>query len=251
MLLGLQAPLVPYGAACTAASACHVQASLVCVVIIPGCRRPAAPLAHRLRHYHVYVKQTPLRHNVADTRRVISAGPPVHHFDLYRIESGRGLGRLEMDASLKQAVCLIEWSDRLPQAPIERLDLFFTLVNTAYQVSAWRDWSGTYNTWHAAQKKQDPFLMEPVRSASAMAVSACLRPAHNTKALSAASREDPLVLHPYHLSLCSQCLTLLTYLRDIQLTCEHRGYLLVHACCHDCSCQEDAVSAAPAKFCKR
>ena len=114
-------------------------------------------LAHFLRRHLVYVLQTLLRQNVADTCRAISAGPPVHHFDLYRIESGRGLGRLEMDASLEQAVCLIEWSDRLPQAPIERLDLFFTLLNTAYQVSAWRDWSGTNISWHAAQNNWHPF----------------------------------------------------------------------------------------------
>ena len=131
----------------------------MCMVIFHSCWRPAAPLAHRLRHCLFYVQQTPVCHHVADSRRAISAGPPVHHFDLYRIESGRGLGRLEMDASLEQAVCLIEWSDRLPQAPTERLDLFFTLLNTAYQVSVWRDWSGTHKIWHAAQKQWDSCII--------------------------------------------------------------------------------------------
>ena len=168
---------VPPSAACSAAFACHVQASLMRVVIFCSCRRPAAPLAHHLRQYLFHVQQTPLCHDAADTRRAIPAGPPVHHFDLYRIESGRGLGRLEMDASLEQAVCLIEWSDRLPQAPTERLDLFFTLLNTAYQVSVWRDWSGTDNVWHAAQKQWDPVIIWPVMSVATVADAAGLCPA--------------------------------------------------------------------------
>lgn len=43
----------------------------------------------------------------------------IHHFDLYRLKGGRDMDRLGIETSLAQAVCLVEWPqrllDRLPQ----------------------------------------------------------------------------------------------------------------------------------------
>lgn len=45
------------------------------------------------------------------------AGPPIHHFDLYRLQGGApDLARLDLPASFAQAVCLVEWPERLAAA---------------------------------------------------------------------------------------------------------------------------------------
>ena len=41
------------------------------------------------------------------------AGPPIHHYDLYRLTGGGDMGRLSLDSALSNAVCLIEWAERL------------------------------------------------------------------------------------------------------------------------------------------
>ena len=51
-------------------------------------------------------------------------GPPIHHFDFYRLQSGQDFERLSLAASFANAVCLMEWSERLQQTgqlPPERL----------------------------------------------------------------------------------------------------------------------------------
>lgn len=40
-------------------------------------------------------------------------GPPVHHFDLYRLAGPAELGRLQMEDAFMSGICLIEWADRL------------------------------------------------------------------------------------------------------------------------------------------
>jgi len=40
-------------------------------------------------------------------------GPPIHHFDLYRLDPASDIGRLDLPASFSQAVCLVEWPERL------------------------------------------------------------------------------------------------------------------------------------------
>eukprot|EP00884_Botryococcus_braunii_P004690 jgi/Botrbrau1/14221/Bobra.0254s0010.1 len=56
-------------------------------------------------------------------------GPPIHHFDLYRLSGGVGLERLDLSLSLATAVSLFEWPDRLSAAtPASRLDLHFSLL---------------------------------------------------------------------------------------------------------------------------
>ena len=46
-----------------------------------------------------------------------AAGPPIHHFDLYRLQGGApDLARLDLPASFAQAVCLVEWPERLAAA---------------------------------------------------------------------------------------------------------------------------------------
>jgi tRNA threonylcarbamoyladenosine biosynthesis protein TsaE len=51
-------------------------------------------------------------------------GPPVWHFDLYRIESPDELRELGLEEALAEGVSLIEWPERLGAfLPAERLDL--------------------------------------------------------------------------------------------------------------------------------
>lgn len=38
---------------------------------------------------------------------------PIHHFDLYRLKGGRDMDRLGIETSLAQAICLVEWPQRL------------------------------------------------------------------------------------------------------------------------------------------
>lgn len=57
------------------------------------------------------------------------AGPPIHHFDLYRLPMGAGLERLELEQSWATAVSLVEWGNNLAgHAPASRLDVTFSLV---------------------------------------------------------------------------------------------------------------------------
>ena len=53
------------------------------------------------------------------------AGPDIHHFDLYRLDSTAGLGRLQLEQSFQDAVSLVEWAERLPtdMRPSNRLDI--------------------------------------------------------------------------------------------------------------------------------
>ena len=46
-----------------------------------------------------------------------TAGPPIHHFDLYRLTAQYDLARLDLAASFAAAVCLVEWPERLGAAP--------------------------------------------------------------------------------------------------------------------------------------
>ncbi|GAX76104.1 hypothetical protein CEUSTIGMA_g3547.t1 [Chlamydomonas eustigma] len=39
--------------------------------------------------------------------------PEIHHFDLYRLQSEHEMMRLDLNTSFKNAVCLIEWPERL------------------------------------------------------------------------------------------------------------------------------------------
>ena len=42
-----------------------------------------------------------------------AAGPPIHHFDLYRLTQQYDLHRLDLPTSFAQAVSLVEWPERL------------------------------------------------------------------------------------------------------------------------------------------
>lgn len=60
-------------------------------------------------------------------------GPPVHHFDLYRLSSPTELGRLYLEESFKQAVSLVEWPEMLGNiAPQHRLEVKLYIL---YKVS--------------------------------------------------------------------------------------------------------------------
>ena len=54
-----------------------------------------------------------------------SFGPPVHHFDLYRLAGPSEMSKLGLDDSFANAASLLEWAERLGDlAPEERLDVF-------------------------------------------------------------------------------------------------------------------------------
>ena len=66
------------------------------------------------------------------------AGPEIHHFDLYRLEADKNLGRLQLEASFKEAVCLVEWAERLPDSsrPADRLDIHITPISVRLRLSS-------------------------------------------------------------------------------------------------------------------
>jgi tRNA A37 threonylcarbamoyladenosine biosynthesis protein TsaE len=61
------------------------------------------------------------------------AGPPVHHFDLYRLRGQDDLVRLDIGSALSTGVCLMEWPERLEQqTPAERLDIFISMISEVF-----------------------------------------------------------------------------------------------------------------------
>lgn len=48
--------------------------------------------------------------------------PPIHHFDLYRLEESHDLVRLDLHTSFQSAVSLIEWPERLKNSPVHPKD---------------------------------------------------------------------------------------------------------------------------------
>ncbi len=69
------------------------------------------------------------RHGSALSAPGRAAGPPVHHFDLYRLGGPADLARLALGASFAGAVALVEWAERLgPAAPPARLDVHFAML---------------------------------------------------------------------------------------------------------------------------
>ncbi|PRW05813.1 tRNA threonylcarbamoyladenosine biosynthesis [Chlorella sorokiniana] len=68
------------------------------------------------------------------------AGPPIHHFDLYRLTEGYDLARLDLPASFSQAVSLVEWPERLAlagqeQQPAEPLEVTISILGQAEQAA--------------------------------------------------------------------------------------------------------------------
>ena len=49
------------------------------------------------------------------------AGPPIYHFDLYRLTQPHELLRLDLPASFAGAVSLVEWAQRLAELPPQHL----------------------------------------------------------------------------------------------------------------------------------
>ncbi|PNW76120.1 hypothetical protein CHLRE_12g547000v5 [Chlamydomonas reinhardtii] len=56
-------------------------------------------------------------------------GPPIHHFDFYRLASVQDFNRLDLEGSLTRAVCLMEWPERLPVLPGEYLAVNIEVVD--------------------------------------------------------------------------------------------------------------------------
>ena len=73
----------------------------------------------------------------------IHPGPPVHHFDLYRLSGAADLGRLQLGETFGAALSLIEWAERLGAAvPPERLDLRFFMLPDVRAVQALQTYQG-------------------------------------------------------------------------------------------------------------
>ena len=63
-----------------------------------------------------------------------AAGPPIHHFDLYRLTAPHDLLRLDLPASFTRAVSLVEWADRLgASAPRQHLQVDISIVGEQQQ----------------------------------------------------------------------------------------------------------------------
>ncbi|DBA99119.1 hypothetical protein WJX77_012605 [Trebouxia sp. C0004] len=62
-------------------------------------------------------------------------GPPIHHFDLYRLDHASGLGRLDLPNSFRHAVTLLEWADKLPEVPLTRLEIHISLLDNQRQAN--------------------------------------------------------------------------------------------------------------------
>ncbi|EFJ42485.1 hypothetical protein VOLCADRAFT_119353 [Volvox carteri f. nagariensis] len=56
-------------------------------------------------------------------------GPPIHHFDFYRLTSVQDFNRLDLEGSLTRAVCLMEWPERLPALPLQCLAVQIEVVD--------------------------------------------------------------------------------------------------------------------------
>lgn len=69
------------------------------------------------------------------------AGPDIHHFDLYRLDSTASLGRLQLEQSFQDAVSLVEWAERLPMSmrPDNRLDIQISPVQVRDSTAHWPD----------------------------------------------------------------------------------------------------------------
>lgn len=71
-----------------------------------------------------------------------SSGPPVHHFDLYRLSESADKSKLGLDESFATAASLLEWAERLGDlAPSVRLDVY---------ISAWASGEGDVGAEAAA-----------------------------------------------------------------------------------------------------
>ena len=71
------------------------------------------------------------------TEGCMPSGPPVHHFDLYRLEVDSNLERLDLHTSFQSAVSLVEWADRLGNyTPAEHLSMSVDLLQPVRLLSS-------------------------------------------------------------------------------------------------------------------
>lgn len=73
------------------------------------------PHPHLLPHPgHLPMPMPPAALLTCALSRFVLLGPPLHHYDLYRLTPGDSIARLGLQAAFSSAVTLIEWPDRLP-----------------------------------------------------------------------------------------------------------------------------------------
>ena len=68
-------------------------------------------------------------------RSAWNAGPAIHHYDLYRLTEPHDLARLDLQASFREAVSLVEWPERLSpaQLPLASLSIELRVLEAAEQ----------------------------------------------------------------------------------------------------------------------
>lgn len=87
------------------------------------------------------------------------AGPPIHHFDLYRLTQQYDLARLDLPASFSRAVCLVEWPERLAGSaaqPLQPLHVYISILAAAEQerLQAARHSGGSSRSGREAQQSE-------------------------------------------------------------------------------------------------
>ncbi|EFN58117.1 hypothetical protein CHLNCDRAFT_57163 [Chlorella variabilis] len=83
-------------------------------------------------------------------------GPPIHHFDLYRLTKQYEFARLDLRTSFNEAVSLVEWPERLDahHQPAERLEVHISILEAAEQERLQRQRAPTENGWRGDEEAE-------------------------------------------------------------------------------------------------
>lgn len=96
---------------------------------------------------------TYLLQNMYDSQH---GGPPVHHFDLYRLGERQDFGRLSLDHSFRTAVCLIEWAERLgTQLPEAHLKVHIKIIRSSEQQQIEKQFGGQLHVGNDASEEEE------------------------------------------------------------------------------------------------
>ncbi|GLC34765.1 hypothetical protein PLESTM_000237700 [Pleodorina starrii] len=91
-------------------------------------------------------------------------GPPIHHFDFYRLTSVQDFNRLDIAGSLTRAVCLMEWPERLPSLPTQCLAVQIEVVDDPPAALQALSAASAHGTSHATSGSS-PFRTHRLRPA--------------------------------------------------------------------------------------
>jgi hypothetical protein len=99
-------------------------------LLLVASQLPGMHLCRALAGFMQHLDAHPNLNPTSNPTPIPILGPPIHHFDLYRLEPGPGMGRLDLGTSFSSAVCLVEWPERLAagDVPQQRLELRIDIV---------------------------------------------------------------------------------------------------------------------------